>query len=129
MARQVKEDAGKKSIDRRDLERVIKEATRQKQLAGEYASQAGQYIKNQIEHHGLERTALGMLLRLKNMETERQQGVMRAFLDYALKGGLFDQTELFDDTVRSLQAIIDHIQSDDRRNASTPDEAINELAS
>jgi hypothetical protein len=128
MARQVKEDAGKKSVAKADLERVIREATRQKQLAGEYASAAGQFIKNQIEHHGLERTALTMLLRMKAMETERQQGVMRAFLDYCLKAGLFDQTELFDDTVRTLQSIIDHIQSNDRRNANTPDEAIEELA-
>jgi hypothetical protein len=126
MAKTVKEETQKKSVAKQDLMRVIKEAVRLKQTASEYSGQHGAYIKNQIENYGLDRTALAMTMRLKNLETARQQAVIRCLLDYAHKAGLFDQTDLFDDTVKTLEAILETIKGAPR--PTTPsDPTINAL--
>jgi uncharacterized protein (UPF0335 family) len=126
MAKTVKEEAQKKTVAKQDLNRVIKEAVRLKQTASEYVGQHGAYVKNQIENYGLDRTALSMTMRLKNLETARQQTVMRCLLDYAHKAGLFDQTDLFDDTVRTLEIILETIKGAPRQPSPT-DPTINAL--
>jgi hypothetical protein len=114
MARTVKEETKKKSVAKEDLNRVIKEAVRLKQTASEYVGQHGAYVKNQIDNYGLDRTALSMTMRLKNLETARQQTVIRCLLDYAHKAGLFDQIDLFDDTLVTLKAIVATIEGTPR---------------
>lgn len=126
MAKTVKDDTAKKTVRAEDLKRVIKEAVRLKQTAAEYTGQHGAYIKNSVENYGLDRMALTMTMRFKGLETARQQAVMRAFLDYAHKAGLFDQTDLFDDTVKTLEAILEAIKGAPR--PTTPsDPTINAL--
>lgn len=126
MARTVKEEAKKKSVAKDDLRRVQKEADRLKQLAADYSGQHGAYLKNQIEHHGLNRRALANALSVMRLEASEQQAFIRASLDYLHKLGAFDQTDLFDDMLKTLEDIIETIKGAPR--PTTPaDPTINAL--
>jgi len=98
-------------IDSKDLRRVIKESVRQKSLASEQASSAGGYIRGQIEKYNIEKISFGWVTRLESMEPQRKHEVVRSFLEYALKGGVFDQMDLFDDTSDTLKGIADVLGS------------------
>ena len=128
MARQAKETVPAQKVAKEDIQRVIREATQQKQRASEYQSSVGGFIKGQIERFELDRTAFNWTLRLNNMEPTRKQAVLREFLDYSLKAGHFDQVDMFDDMGGTLEEILALIRANDRRNSPTTDEAVEELA-
>ena len=128
MAKQAKEEAAQasKSISKTELQKFMREAVARKQEASEAASEAGSYIKNQIERHGLDRTAITIAMKLKGMEIARQQAVVRALLDYLYNSGVFDQVDLFDDTVKIMEAIVASIKGNPRR--PDIDEAVSSMA-
>jgi hypothetical protein len=124
LAKKAKE-AAKGGVEEKDLKRIVKEAVRQKNSAKEYASSAGGYIRNQIDKHGLEKTAFGWVCKLEGMEAQRKHEIVRCFLDYAAKAGVFDQMDMFDDTATTIEAIKKTLGKS--KGPRPADEAIEEL--
>lgn len=122
MAKTLKPDtaASAEKISREDLKRVITEISRQKDLASEYAGNAGKATANAVEKFGLEKNALTFARRLSQMEDAKRQSVLRALIDYAQKLGFFDQLDAFDDLVDTLQTIVDGAGADKGERKADP---------
>lgn len=94
-------------LTREDFQRILKEMTRQGQNVAEYQGQLGQYIKNQIEHFGLNRAALTVVRRTDKMEPAKALETIRASIQYWYLNGDFDQLDAFDDLTILLRRILE----------------------
>lgn len=101
-------------VDASDLKRVIEEASRQKALASQYSGNHGAVIKNAVERYGLNKDALTVCRRMKDMEERKRDAFMRSLIEYAWKLGFFDQVDAFDDTVDTMRAIVASAEKSDR---------------
>lgn len=111
MAKEVKDDRSVTGIDRDELRRVIAEAIRRKQEAAEYSGMHGKVVSQAVERHGIEKNAFTFVRRMAEMEDAKRQSVLRSVIDYAFKLGFFDQLDLFDETVATLETIVNDIRS------------------
>lgn len=107
-------------IAKEDLVRVVKEAGRMQNIASEYTSTRGQYIRTQIDNHSLNRKALGMVCNLDRMSEEKRTPTLRDFIEYSFKNGFFDQLDAFDNMVPLLEQIVDHIRGNSNRRPADP---------
>lgn len=116
MAEKLRKDSPQvKGVSADDLKRVISEISRQKQLASEYAGNAGKATSNAVDQHGLEKTALTFARRLTEMEEGKRESVIRSSIEYWHKLGFFSQLSLFDDLVKTLEAILEDIRRNDNQ--------------
>ncbi len=109
MAKKLKADEGKKQfgVSADDLKRVVADITKHKERASENNGLAGQSTKNAIDRYGLDRAALGVIMKLGRSEISKQQCTLRAIIDYADKMGMFDQIDAFDDMIPTLRQIVE----------------------
>lgn len=110
MAREVKEELEPTGIDAADLNRVLREAIRQKRLASEASGLHGKIVSNAAQQYGIERTAFSLTRRLLELEPDRRQAIMRAMLDYWHKAELFSSIDLFDEMGVTLETILNDIR-------------------
>lgn len=102
-------------LSREDFQRIMKEMTRQGQNVSEYQGQLGQYVKNQVEHYGLNRAALTTVRRTDKMEPAKALETIRATIQYWYLNGDFDQLDAFDDITILLRRIL---EANDRNRAT-----------
>lgn len=95
-----------KSIDARDLRRVVDEINRYKEQASEASGFAGQSTKNAVDNYGLDRQALTWSRKLDALETAKRHSTITSLLDYCSKLGMFDQGSLFDGPVAKMAEIV-----------------------
>lgn len=113
MAKRMKKadaSSGNKEIDAQDLQRVVKEYSKQVANASEYQGLAGQAIKTAIERHNLDRKAFRFILGLSKMEEQKRQTTLRGLLEYAHKMDFFAQTDAFDDVVDRMETIASEVR-------------------
>lgn len=106
MAKEIKDKRSETGIAAQDLQRIIKEAVRQRQQASEYSGLHGKVVSGAVERYGIEKNAFTAVRRASEMEDTKRQAFVRSFIDYAYKLGFFDQLDLLDDTVATLRQII-----------------------
>lgn len=111
MAKEIKDKRSETGIPAQDLQRVIKEAIRQKQQASEYSGLHGRVVSSAVERYGIEKNAFTAIRRASEMEDTKRQAFVRSFIDYAHKMGFFDQLDLLDDTVATMRLIIEAVDA------------------
>lgn len=119
--------AASQTISAEDLQRVLAEAARQKQLASEYAGNHGAHVKNACERYGLEKNALTFARRLLEMEEGKRQGVIRASIDYWKKLGFFNQIDAFDDLLGNLREIVEDATDESRPVPKRGDDVVDNI--
>jgi hypothetical protein len=111
MAKEIKDKRNETGIPAQDLQRVIKEAVRQRQQAAEYSGLHGRVVSGAVERYGIEKNAFTAVRRASEMEETKRQSFVRSFIDYSYKMGFFDQLDLLDDTVATLRKIIEDVDN------------------
>lgn len=119
MAKKQKLDAGDavEGVSAVDLKRVITEINRQKELASEYSGHAGKATASAVERYGLDRQALSFTRKLAGMETAKRQSTIRSAIDYFDKMGFFDDIDLFDDVIGTMERIVHRARSAEGKTA------------
>jgi hypothetical protein len=110
MARKLKkadDEKVKTGLTADKLRGILDEANKEALAASEASAQAGQILRSAIEAYGLDRPALTMSRRIHKMEPSKQQATIRESIRYWKMLGFFDQIDAFDDTLASLQDVID----------------------
>ena len=108
MAKKVsmKDEQASTGVSPENLKKAVAEISRQKQLASEYAGNAGKATQQAVEQHGLEKTSLTFARRLSDMEASKRDAVVQASLDYWEKLGFLDGGFFNEDLVARLEAIV-----------------------
>ena len=118
MAKKVKDSVEVRQLRKADLQRVLRESTRQRTKAKEAASAAGGFIKNQIELYDLEKVAFKWVSKLQELDSIRRNEVFREFLRYVHMSDMLDQADAFDETWPLMREML----AQHERNAKTADD-------
>lgn len=123
-------EAEERGLTTETLQKIRTEFMRQKGLAAEYQGGAGQYLRNQIEHHGLNKDAFQFVIKALKKDSANRADFVRSVFLYVLleKDELLAQFDAFDDVGSVLErmlAVVRGQQPDpERRNAKNPDEQV-----
>lgn len=89
-----------------DFARDFAEFRRKRGHAKDYAGQVGQHLKLSKERHGTHLGAFKLAEKLEGMDSPDSNDFLRGLFLYALRLGLFQRFDLFDDFVTLLRRIV-----------------------
>lgn len=95
------------AIDVGALKRTISDINNHKMRASESAGAAGKTTQTACEMYGFNKKALGLVAGLAKKEPPQQLEVLGAIVSYAHQMGMFDGSDMFNDHIASMQAVID----------------------
>lgn len=110
----------KHEIDEAKFSRFVAEAERLGGLASEYQQSAGGYTKSQLESLGIDTAAWGRVRSLRKKPADRQVSIIAQELKMLMMTGSFDQIDAFSPLVPVLEAVLEHVRTNDNRPKSDP---------
>lgn len=89
------------------LKSAIKDINKHKETASEAAGRAGNATKNACETYNFNKKALTMVAGLAKKEPAQQLETLGAIVSYAAAMGMFDGSDMFNDHIGAMQAVVE----------------------
>lgn len=109
MADNLSRSGSASSFDAAKLKKVIKTINAAKAKAIEMNGEAGARTKNACEEHNLDKTALTFVSRMARKEAADAAAIVGNIVTYAHAMGMFDTSDMFQDHVKAMRAVIDDV--------------------
>lgn len=102
-----KATSGSKALNVSALKSAVAQINKHKEAASEASGRAGKATSEACETYNFNKKALSLVAFLAKKDAAQQKEVLGAVVSYAAAMGMFDSSDMFDNHVEAMRAVVE----------------------